>query len=178
MHWTNLKNVGLICSDFNFDSHPFHLGLIVLPVCSRSPSTFCCSKLSVGRHSINLALYLPLGGGDDQGGDAGDQISFISIAATNRSFWPNFKCRRGPPRLVFLGPSFRYDLAWYLAVTCWVGIFDFLQSVTCETPYWTRLLRKTLWNIRFIRRRTMIWKGFYHQSGTGCHTYAAVWSPH
>ena len=23
--------MGLICSDFNFDSHPFHLGLIVLP---------------------------------------------------------------------------------------------------------------------------------------------------
>ena len=103
--------------------------------CSRSPSTFCWLKLSVGRNSIDLALYLPLGGGDDQGRDAGDQISFISIAATNRSFWPNFKCRRGPPRLVFLGPPFGYDLAWYLAVTCWVGIFDFLQSVTCEIPY-------------------------------------------
>ena len=46
----------------------------------------------------------------------------------------NFNCRRGPPRLVILDPPFGYDLAWYLGVTCWVGIFDFLQSVTCETP--------------------------------------------
>ena len=44
----------------------------------------------------------------------------------------NFNCRRGPPRLVILDPPFGYDLAWYLGVTCWVGIFDFLQSVTSQ----------------------------------------------
>ena len=33
----------------------------------------------------------------------------------------------------FFGPPFGYALPRYLAVTCWVGIFDFLQSVTCET---------------------------------------------
>ena len=26
-----LRNVGLFCSDFDFDSHPFHLSLIILP---------------------------------------------------------------------------------------------------------------------------------------------------
>ena len=52
--------------------------------CSLSPSTFCWSKLPVGRNSINLALYLPLEEGNDQGRDAGDQISFISTAAIIR----------------------------------------------------------------------------------------------
>ena len=34
-----------------------------------------------------------------------------------------FKCRKGPPRLVFFSSPFGYDLARYLAVTCWVGNF-------------------------------------------------------
>ena len=50
----------------------------------------------------------------------GEQISFASAVATVRQFLPNFKCQKGPP-------CFGYDLPRYLAVTSWVGIFDFGQ---------------------------------------------------
>ena len=39
------------------------------------------------------------------------------------NFLSNFKCLKGPPRLVFLGSPFGYGVARYPAVTCWVGNF-------------------------------------------------------
>ena len=44
--------------------------------------------------------------------------------------WPNLKCQRGPPGLVFFCPPFGYALPRYLAVTCCVGTFDFFCKVS------------------------------------------------
>ena len=53
---------------------------------------------------------------------------------TIRPFWPNFKCRKGPPRLDFLGPPSGYDLPRYPPVACWGVQFLILQSILFETP--------------------------------------------
>ena len=50
-------------------------------------------------------------------------------------FLPNFKCRKGPPRLDFLGPPSGYDLPRYPPVAWWGVRFLILQSVIFETPY-------------------------------------------
>ena len=54
---------------------------------------------------------------------------------TIRPFWSNFKCRKGPPRLDFLGPPSGYDLPRYPPVAWWGVRFLILQSVLFETPY-------------------------------------------
>ena len=53
---------------------------------------------------------------------------------TIRPFLPNFKCRKGPPRLDFLGPPSGYDLPRYPPVAWWGVRFLILQSVLFETP--------------------------------------------
>ena len=53
---------------------------------------------------------------------------------TIRPFLPNFKCRKGPPRLDFLGPPSGYDLPRYPPVAWWGVRFLILQSVIFETP--------------------------------------------
>ena len=50
-------------------------------------------------------------------------------------FLSNFKCQKGPPRLLFLGPPSGYDLPRYPPVVWWGVRFFFLQSVLWETPY-------------------------------------------
>ena len=82
-----------------------------------------CHMASETLWNSDFDLYLPLAVGQYQGQDSDDQRSFISAASTIRSFLSNFKCLKGPPRLVFLGSPFGYGVARYPAVTCWVGNF-------------------------------------------------------
>ena len=57
---------------------------------------------------------------------------------TDGPILPNFKCQKGPPRLVFLGPPSGYHLTRYPPVAWWGVRFYFLQSVLWETLYCPR----------------------------------------
>ena len=87
----------------------------------------------MGRYLIDV--YSPLGGEDYHENMLAIRYPSSPLTPPSNNFGQTLSDKRNPLDLFFFGPPFGFALPRFLAVTCWVGIFGFLQSVTCETLY-------------------------------------------